>query len=80
MKNLSNLILISITFTIFASNLYAAGANKSPYQTQQKNTGAKTVQTPLEKKQQFQQSATDSNGPTKVTMRVQPSPPNKNMK
>ena len=60
MKNLSNLILISITFTIFASNLYAAGANKSPYQTQQKNTGAKTVQTPLEKKQQFEQEATDA--------------------
>jgi hypothetical protein len=61
MKNLSNLILISIIFTIFASNLYAAGANKSQsYQMPQKTTGAKTVQTPQEKRQQFEQEAADA--------------------
>jgi hypothetical protein len=72
MKNFSYFIIISIIFTAFTSNLFAAGgqsykqmkpsgASKSqPSQMQQNTTGAKTGQTAQEKREQFEKEATDA--------------------
>lgn len=69
MRNFSNLLLIILVLFAFTlkisaapepphQQMKAAGATKSQsYLTQQKNPGAKTAQTPQEKKQQFEQDA-----------------------